>query len=77
MKQITCDDFFDSIYDDNALRTWFSDMHWDSGIKTDAVWDDMLAKANDLGYELIDKDTWDYDHVIYNAYRNDSDKGLS
>lgn len=75
-SKMTCDEFFDQLYDDHDLSTWFDEMYWEQSFNSDKVFEDMVQTAKTMGIELTDIEDWDYDKIIYNAY-DCTEKGLS
>ena len=74
-KSMTCEKFFFRHFED-SFDELADEMFWERSFKTDTVFDCMTDKAKNLGINLTDKESWDYDTFLYDAYQC-TEKGLS
>lgn len=72
-KEQTCEEYLNG-WDQGDL---FSEMYWGKDFSSERAFEAMKYAAEAEGIHLTDADTWDYDGPMYEAYKNDPDKGLS
>lgn len=72
-KDMSCEEYLNG-WDQGDL---FSEMYWGKDFSSERAFEAMKYAAEAEGIHLTDADTWDYDGPMYEAYKNDPDKGLS
>ena len=76
MEDVDCESFaFHWI--DRELATLFSEMYWEHDYSSERAWQFIRDEATRRNVRLTDANNWDYDRQLWDAYRNDPDKGLS
>lgn len=70
-----CEEYFQYLWDQNDLHTLFAEQYRGDGCDTESTFEWLLKQASLDGITLVDSDIWDYDSVIYTAYKNDDEKG--
>lgn len=68
------DEYLDRL--DYKLDYWMDTMYWSDSFDTYKLFDLILSQAESENINITDKDTVDYDTVLYNLYRV-TEKGLS
>lgn len=73
-NNMTFSEYLDHL--DYKLDYWMDTMYWSDSFDTYRLFDLILSQAESENIIIVDKDTVDYDTVLYNLYKV-TEKGLS